>query len=52
LLKGGAAAAMMTGSGPSVFGVFSEQEEDKAVACGRELAREYPKTFLVSPLMS
>lgn len=50
LLKGGAAAAMMTGSGPSVFGVFSEQEEDKAVACGRELAREYPKTFLVSPL--
>jgi 4-diphosphocytidyl-2-C-methyl-D-erythritol kinase len=52
LLKGGAVAAMMTGSGPSVFGLFPEQEEEKAVACGRELSREYPKTFLVSPLTS
>jgi 4-diphosphocytidyl-2-C-methyl-D-erythritol kinase len=52
LLKGGAVAAMMTGSGPSVFGLFQEQEEEKAVACGRELSREFPKTFLVSPLTS
>lgn len=52
LRKGGAVAAMMTGSGPSVFGLFPEQEEEKAVACGRELSREYPKTFLVSPLTS
>ena len=52
LLKGGAVAAMMSGSGPSVFGLFPEQDEDKAVACGRELSREFPKTFLVSPLTS
>jgi len=52
LLKGGAVAAMMTGSGPSVFGLFREQEEKMAVACGRELSEEYPKTFLVSPLAS
>ncbi|HBI14316.1 MAG TPA: 4-(cytidine 5'-diphospho)-2-C-methyl-D-erythritol kinase [Desulfobulbaceae bacterium] len=52
LLKGGAVAAMMTGSGPSVFGLFTGQEEEKAVACGRELSREFPKTFLVSPLTS
>lgn len=50
LLKGGAVAAMMSGSGPSVFGLFPEQDEDKAVACGRELSREFPKTFLVRPL--
>ena len=50
LLKGGAVAAMMSGSGPTVFGLFPEQDEDKAVACGRELSREFPKTFLVSPL--
>lgn len=52
LLRGGAVAAMMTGSGPSVFGLFPEQEEEKAIACGRELSREFPKTFLVSPLTS
>jgi 4-diphosphocytidyl-2-C-methyl-D-erythritol kinase len=52
LLRGGAVAAMMTGSGPSVFGLFPEQEDEKAVACGRELSREFPKTFLVSPLTS
>lgn len=52
LLKGGAVAAMMSGSGPSVFGLFPEQDEDKAVACGRELSRDFPKTFLVSPLTS
>ncbi len=50
LLAAGAEAAMMTGSGPTVFGIFREQEEDKAVACSRELAREFPQTFLVSPL--
>ncbi|MHB8809249.1 MAG: 4-(cytidine 5'-diphospho)-2-C-methyl-D-erythritol kinase [Desulfobulbaceae bacterium] len=50
LLKGGAVAAMMSGSGPSVFGLFPEQDEDKAVACGREISQEFPKTFLVRPL--
>ncbi len=51
LLKGGAAAALMSGSGPSVFGLFPKQGgSGQAEACFRDLARDYDNTFLVPPL--
>lgn len=50
LLQAGAEAALMTGSGPTVFGLFREEKEGKAAACVKEMAREYPRTFLVRPL--
>jgi len=50
LLRGGAVAALMSGSGPSIFGLFPENEAEKAAACCRELQREYQSTFLVNPL--
>jgi len=52
LLKGGAVAALMSGSGPSVFGLFPEYEVEKAAVCHRELQREFQSTFLVYPLAS
>jgi len=52
LLEGGAVKALMSGSGPSVFGLFPESEAAKAAACCRELKREFQDTFLVSPLSS
>lgn len=52
LLKGGAVAVLMSGSGPSVFGLFPENEAEMAAACCRELKREFQNTFLVKPLMS
>jgi 4-diphosphocytidyl-2-C-methyl-D-erythritol kinase len=52
LLKCGAAAALMSGSGPSVFGLFPEFETEKAVVCCGELQREYHSTFLIDPLAS
>jgi len=50
MLENGALAALMSGSGPSVFGIFSENRSDEAMACCLELKGEYPKTFLVAPL--
>ncbi len=50
LLKGGAHAALMSGSGPTVFGLFHGSEAERATACEQELKREFPNTFLVKPL--
>lgn len=50
LLQGGAVAAMMSGSGPTVFGLFETGGEERAAKCAQELQREYPNTFLVEPL--
>ncbi len=52
LLKDGAVAAMMSGSGPTVFGLFQSSESEKAMVCFQGLKREYQKTFLVDPLQS
>jgi len=52
LLRCGAVAAMMSGSGPTVFGLFEAKEAEKAAACTQELEKEYPGTFLVDPLQS
>ena len=50
LLEGGAVAAMMSGSGPTVFGLFQASEAERALVCAQELKREYQSTFLVDPL--
>ncbi len=40
LLEGGAAAALMSGSGPTVFGLFADR--DRAGRCCQHLAGQYP----------
>ena len=44
MLGGGALGACMSGTGPTVFGIFSKQEEAQAVV--DELKPLYPETFL------
>ena len=47
---GGALASIMSGSGPTVFGIFDNY--DAAGACRNEMRRKYPsaKIFLTSPV--
>ena len=45
LIREGAAAALMTGSGPTVFGVFSDVEEAKKAA--ENLKTQYAQVFTV-----
>lgn len=47
LLAGGAAAALMSGSGPSVFGLFPVSRARQAANCYEELKKDYGKTYLV-----
>ena len=44
LLDAGALGACMSGTGPTVFGIFEEEEAAKAVCA--QLAATYPETFL------
>jgi 4-diphosphocytidyl-2-C-methyl-D-erythritol kinase len=44
----GALGACMTGSGPTVFGFF--EEEEAAVACFESLSQTYAATYLVKPI--
>jgi 4-diphosphocytidyl-2-C-methyl-D-erythritol kinase len=49
LLEAGAKAVLMSGSGPTVFGVFDQ--EHKAKTCQKHLGLKYPdKVFLVNPI--
>ncbi len=48
MLEEGADVAMMSGSGPTVFGLFSKR--DKAKRCHRRFTGHYRETFLVSPV--
>ncbi|MDU9049455.1 MAG: 4-(cytidine 5'-diphospho)-2-C-methyl-D-erythritol kinase [Candidatus Electrothrix sp. Rat3] len=54
LLSSGAAGAMMSGSGSTVFGLFPQKIEgnlmDKAEQCRSLLQQEYDQVYLVSPL--
>ena len=50
LLAGGAAGAMMSGSGSTVFGLFHRESEEKAEQCRNLLRQEYDQVFLVAPL--
>jgi len=44
MVEGGAIGAAMSGSGPTMFGLFTE--ENKALSVYRRLRKEYPETFL------
>lgn len=44
MLEAGAAGSLMSGSGPTVFGVFDTME--KAEAAGERLRRKYPQVFV------
>jgi 4-diphosphocytidyl-2-C-methyl-D-erythritol kinase len=51
LLAAGAVVAMMTGSGPTVFGIFSSDFYKQARQCSQELHKEYYQVYLVAPLV-
>ncbi len=46
----GAAGAMMSGSGSTVFGLFAAGTETQAESCLRELRQEYGQAYLAAPL--
>jgi len=48
LRDAGALAAAMTGSGPTVFGVF--EEEEKACSAAEQLRGRYTQTYLTEPV--
>ncbi len=50
LVAAGAAGAMMSGSGSTVFGLFVAGTEAQAESCLRELQQEYGQAYLVAPL--
>ncbi|XOF34712.1 MAG: 4-(cytidine 5'-diphospho)-2-C-methyl-D-erythritol kinase [Candidatus Electrothrix sp. YB6] len=50
LLAAGAAGAMMSGSGSTVFGLFQDTDEEQAEKCCRQCSREYEQVYLVLPL--
>lgn len=51
LLADGAAGAMMSGSGSTVFGLFHQEADKKAEQCCTLLRQEYSQVYLVSPLL-
>jgi len=50
LLTAGAAGAMMSGSGPTVFGLFAADAHRQAEHCCNEFKNKYDKVYLVDPL--
>ncbi len=50
LLSAGAAAALMSGSGPTVFGLFALRSRQQAEQCFREMGQRYDRCYLVRPL--
>lgn len=51
LLEHGAVSALMSGSGPTVFGIFTDL--DQAARCRKELLEKYPeRVFVAKPLTS
>ncbi|MGB5685090.1 MAG: 4-(cytidine 5'-diphospho)-2-C-methyl-D-erythritol kinase [Candidatus Electrothrix sp.] len=52
LLSSGAAGAMMSGSGSTVFGLFHREAKgkEKAEQCHRLLQQKYDQVYLISPL--
>ncbi len=51
LLVAGAAGSMMSGSGPTVFGLFSDDAYNQAEQCCHELKKEFAQVYLVAPLV-
>jgi len=50
LRRFGAVGAMMSGSGPTVFGLFSSDDDEQAEQCFLEFKKEYEQVYLVDPL--
>lgn len=50
LLASGAAGAMMSGSGSTVFGLFHQKDAAKAKQCFSLLQQKYNQVYLVTPL--
>jgi 4-diphosphocytidyl-2-C-methyl-D-erythritol kinase len=50
LLVNGAAGAMMSGSGSTVFGLFHQDDGDKAEQCLCLFQQKYDQVYLVAPL--
>lgn len=50
LLNYGASATLMSGSGSTVFGLFHDDNYDKAMTCFKELRQKYSSTYLVNAL--
>ncbi len=50
MLTAGAAGALMSGSGSTVFGLFADDADDQAKRCYQELQQEYDQVYLVHPL--
>lgn len=48
MLDSGALNACMTGSGPTVFGIFTDK--DRAVTCYAQLKQKYSDTYLTNPV--
>lgn len=51
LLDYGAVASMMSGSGPTVFGLFLKNSSSEADKCFNELKERYNNTFFVQPIL-
>ena len=50
MLDEGALGALMSGSGPTVFGLFSKACRQEAETCCQELQKEFDQVYLVAPL--
>jgi len=50
LVSSGAVSALMSGSGPTVFGVFAENDYLRAEQCLLKMKELYRQAFLVAPL--
>jgi len=50
LLQDGAAGALMSGSGPTVFGIFREQDQELARQSLKNFLKAYNQVYLVRPL--
>ena len=50
MLSFGAAGSMMSGSGPTVFGLFVSETDKQAEQCFQEFKKEFDQVYLVDPL--
>ncbi len=50
LREAGATGVLMSGSGPTVFGIFMENDLDKAQRCRDQFLKTYRQVYLVRPL--
>lgn len=51
LVSAGASHTMMSGSGPTVFGIFPMEQQEQVEEVYQQLHERYDQTFLVAPLL-